>query len=544
MSDQTASLPADMLAPVNDLSKAGQQAIAGIKSAGKEQVAALEQENKVLEDKRNLLVKQEKESKDYDATHPFPKPDIKPWTEKPPENDPLKRFGSWASAFGILAGAITKTGLSSSLNAAAAGMNAIRQNDMDAYHEAKAAWKENTEIAIQQAEWESKAYQHGWDLMAKNQALGLAQLQTSAEQAKNKGMIAAIKAGDYKTAFEISTGLANFAKDGPERVLRMQELGAKIEDQMMRANLFKQWRTEHPTASPEEQARAMTQIMSPQYTINQAKTLAEGAAGGSNGFLLTPEASKIAAEKWLATGQLPATGGGKAGASQRAQVMNMGADLLMQRGGNTGTMVANAAKIKGEQTALNKLIPQQAAIESFENTALANGKVLLQLGQKVDQTGVPVIERWIRNGRQSLAGDTDVTEFNTQLALFAPEVARILTNPTLTGVLTDNARAESEKFIPAGVTADQLKKLIPLLEADFKRRSDANQNEIDKRASNIEGIVSGELKKTWDSSPSGDAKPVAPTPPSDLLGKPELTWDGKKNKWFWQENGQWQSRQP
>lgn len=206
------------------------EAKAGIKAAEKDEAAAVKQENEALGKQADFDKQSIVDNKKYDAANPFPTPDLKPWKEKPPENNPVQRFGSWASAFGILAGAVTKTGLSSSLNASASAMNAFRKNDLDAYDEAHKAWKENMEVASKQAEWEVKAYEHGWDLMKTNQALGQTQLELAATQAKNNAMLAALKKGDYKTAFDMSHTMAEFAAKAPAL---QQEMGT-IADQNRR----------------------------------------------------------------------------------------------------------------------------------------------------------------------------------------------------------------------------------------------------------------------------------------------------------------------
>ncbi len=240
--DDAATLPADMLSMTGPL-KEMQADVQGVKKAEDLGEKGIAEENKVLGEKAKLVGEQRQETKAFDASHPFPQPDIKPWTAKPPENNPIQRFGSWASAFGVLAGAITKTGLASSLNASAAAMNAMRKNDLDAYDEAKTAWKENTDIAIKQAEWEAKSYQHGWDLMEKDQAAGLSQLEIAAEQAHNTQLLATLRAGKYKEAFEMTKGIATFAQEGPKRAWELEKIAGMNRSLMQKRQ---DWLKQHP----------------------------------------------------------------------------------------------------------------------------------------------------------------------------------------------------------------------------------------------------------------------------------------------------------
>jgi len=90
------------------------------------------------------------------------------WTFKPPEFDAMKAFGSTASVLGILMGALTRGGITASLNASASAMTAIRQNDLMAYKEAKDTWEKNTELAIKNAKAHNEAVNRGLEIAKSN----------------------------------------------------------------------------------------------------------------------------------------------------------------------------------------------------------------------------------------------------------------------------------------------------------------------------------------------------------------------------------------
>lgn len=171
----------------------------------------------------------------------------------------------------------------------------------------------------------------------------------------------------------------------------------------------------------------------------------------------------------------------------RAYEINPDLDAAVYHGNVAAERSRASAEPRALSYTLNRLTAQDSAVTAFENTALKNGQILLTLAEKVDKTGVPVIERWIRAGRASIAGDPDVTNFNAQIQLFGNEVAKILTNPNLTGVLTDTARKEVENFLPAGASLKQIKAIVPLLARDFKNRSGAIRDEIKDVQSRLKG---------------------------------------------------------
>ncbi len=486
----SATLPADMLSPVSNLEKDAAQYKSGLDSAEKGIEQAYQQKGEALKGEAAEIGKQKEDLKNFNQDHPFPHPDLKPWKEKPPENNPMQAFGSWASAFGILAGAVTKTGLASSLNASAAAINAFKKNDMDAYEEAKKSWKENTEVSIKNAEWEAKGYESALQLMEKDQAAGLAQWQATAAQADNQAAMNLAKINNLKEMWNMQKGLADFAAGGPERMLKLQELSTKMEDLKARGEMWKLWEQQHPGAAPEEQARARTAIMLPQYVINQAKTLGENQGGEANAPL-PQEAVSYLAKQFRRTGVMPGMGYGKQGSAQRKQIYMEAAREAAEEGVTPGDDVASRAYIKSEAAALTNAVKQQEAIKAFEQTATANGKVALDLVDKVDSTGSPVLERWIRGGKVAIAGDPDVTAFNTQIATYTAEVAKILSNPNLTGVLSDSAREEAQQLVNKNFTAEQLHRVIPLLEQDFGRRQKSLDDEVKQIRGNIKEVADG-----------------------------------------------------
>jgi len=151
--------------------------------------------------------------------------------------------------------------------------------------------------------------------------------------------------------------------------------------------------------------------------------------------------------------------------------------LMKEAGITSEDVVAGRAGFKADTTSLNKLTPQYDAITAFEKNAVRQGDILVGLADKVDTTGVPVIERWIRAGRKA-TGDPDVAKFDAQLYIYRAEAAKILTNPNLTGQLTDSARHEVEDFMKPGASANQIKQTVALIKNDFDNRKQTLEEQI------------------------------------------------------------------
>jgi hypothetical protein len=321
----------------------------------------------------------------------------------------------------------------------------------------------------------------------------------------------------------MSKGITDLAASGHEKILKIEEMKQKVDDMRGRAQDYAQWKKANPNATPEQDAAARTQMMQPSFS----------AAKPTSGGELSDETATYLATMFRKTGQAPPMGMG--GAADRRKVYSIAAKQAADEGSSADEDAVNRASYRAESQTLTQLTKQQAAIDSFERTAAANGEVLVNLVDKVDSTGVPVLERWIRGGRQALAGDTDVTNFNTQLGVFVPEVAKILSNPNLTGILSDQARKDTEALVSKNFTADQIKSTIPLLEQDFGRRSKSVADEIKMTKDNIRSLGKGDGEGGDDKKPS-DHPPIPTGVPSDAQ------WSPSQKKFWWQENGEWKSK--
>ena len=172
-------------------------AVAGIRDIQKKREKLDETSGKIAQATITENEKARQDVKNVEKEHPFVTPEFKPFEQKMPENDPVKSFGSWASALGILASALTKTPLTSALNASAAAIHAVRANDLAAYEDARKSWKEGTDLAIKQAEWENKRYDHAMSLADKDHTLALSSIQALAAEQQDHAMSLVAQTGDF-----------------------------------------------------------------------------------------------------------------------------------------------------------------------------------------------------------------------------------------------------------------------------------------------------------------------------------------------------------
>lgn len=198
-----------------------------------------------------------------------------------------------------------------------------------------------------------------------------------------------------------------------------------------------------------------------------------------------------------------------------ARIANDRIKVMRETGVTSEDVVSGRAGFKADTGSLNKLTPMYDAVVAFEKTAVRNGDRLIELADKVDASGVPVIEKWIRAGRQA-TGDADVSKFNAQLQIYRTEAAKILTNPNLSGQLTDSARHEIEGFMQPGASAKQIKEVVNLLKNDFENRKVTLEDQIGSIRARMRGRV----------SPGGEQ----PAPAAAPSGKTVIKFDAQGNQ--------------
>jgi hypothetical protein len=230
------------------------------------------------------------------------------------------------------------------------------------------------------------------------------------------------------------------------------------------------------------------------YAKTKEGLLSKATGGATSGGPSFTEAGQKLFDSMVASGNTPA------GAFRSKNPSPILVDTINRLAETAADPNTDKAAFAADNASLRKLVPSYDAVKAFEENTAQQGQVLKTLAKKVDKTGVPVVERWIRAGRRQVEGDEDVSEFNAQLQLYASEAAKILTNPNLSGQLSDTARAEVKAFLPDSATSGQIDRVVDRLTNDFSLREKSLEDQIDK----IKSRMSDRSKKA--STPRVDPK--------------------------------------
>jgi hypothetical protein len=474
---------------------------------------------------------------------------------------PMEKFGNAAMIFAGIASAFSKTPAISALNAGAAVLNAINTNDAEGYKRAYTAWKDNTDLAVKRFNMQRDIYAdtnqlfdkdiNMWKIKLTENATRFGDLQTlnllqhnqypqffEAEKIRADAMEKAIEGADHMKAFELRRQQQEASFPLIDQEIPMRQLGPgekptredmKTQELNIAAKRAQQTVIVSPEGSiPALVARMKLDMIKGEHRLPTAKEEAQFKAeaeqkiysGNRYGATLmgagyTPDQPLSPAReetaKMIATYKQAPPSSYAMGRPDNQELMAR-ANVLSQemngepydakkyKGLEGSAKTAGTADARALSNSLNKQIEMQTALESFEKTAVKNFDKLVELAKKVDKTGVPIIEKWIRAGRQA-TGDPDVSNFNLQWTLTTPEIARIITSPRLVGQLTDTARNEVHNAISSGASLKQLQYARDLLVGDFERRRQSTNEEIVTIRKQLkEGIKSGEPS---DSDPLG-----------------------------------------
>ena len=121
-------------------------------------------------------------------------PQYKPF-QAPQQESPAKAFGSFAGLLATVASFESKTPLTTSLNAMAAGMRAIREGNAEAYDKAFKEWQINTDYAFKIADMENQRYNQNIDLAKTDYTTAMANLQSQATMLQDEAAMFSLRSG-------------------------------------------------------------------------------------------------------------------------------------------------------------------------------------------------------------------------------------------------------------------------------------------------------------------------------------------------------------
>jgi len=526
-SDTLSALNGDMSTPLDKATKPKPATGVGGYLADVNEAAA-KQRSGAQKELADTKAESARYNKEIDALGPPPALNVEKWTQKPPENDPVKSFGSWASAVGVLGSLLTRRPLASALNASAAAMNAQRSNDLAAYKEAKDAWKENTELAMKQSEYELKVYDDIYKRAGLSHNERMAEISAAAAANKDEAMSYMLQAKGIEGFQSLQESRQNMAAKAQDMYQKGVAFADENEKRLETHAAVKQyvegkaqeWMAAHPGVKPNPndpqvkqqllawahegqtavQARDTAMIagakgegaealyQSPDgkmYRVSKAgnvqrkdgdtwvneQTLPTDAkklgSATPKTEALTPEAMQTQYDIFKTTGRAPTFGYGQAGQAARVAYMNALPAMMKKDGFTAEEIATKQAEFQGEKAAMRTLGNRETNIFIAAAEADRLAPVALAASEAVSRSGVHdlnILEQRIQRGTAS----EDMRRFDMANTALVTAYSQVMSRG---GVPTDASREHANSILGTafskgdyGAAVDQLKTEISAAE--------------------------------------------------------------------------------
>lgn len=222
----------------------------------------------------------------------------------------------------------------------------------------------------------------------------------------------------------------------------------------------------------------------------------------NNSSSISPEGLDFAADNYRRTGQLP-SGLTRDPAATKA-IISRAAEMDKQQGG--AGLALNKSDIEANRKSLDKLQSMSDSVEAFENTAGKNLDQFLGTAKNVVDSGVPLVNTPLRMIARGTGGK-DQAAYDAARQVALNEIAKVVSNPNLSGQLSDSARHEVEALNPQNATLAQTYRVAQILKQDMDNRRQSYQQQIQ----DIKGRIGG---KSGSNQPSNGTHPLTIKLPS------------------------------
>jgi hypothetical protein len=200
----------------------------------------------------------------------------------------------------------------------------------------------------------------------------------------------------------------------------------------------------------------------------------------------TADTLEIDAWRYLTDGTLPPNmGRGQQGAGHATQIRNRAAELAKSMDMAPDEIRMAQLTNKTQVQAIGQLAKAKAQILQFEKTANMNADLALQASEKVDRTGVPVLNRWVQAGRTAIGGDVEASRFHAATETFVSEYAKVMSGGYGAAATTEGAQNRAHTLLNTANTKDQFRGVVGQLKAEMENRVKALNGQMEEERGNL-----------------------------------------------------------
>jgi hypothetical protein len=204
---------------------------------------------------------------------------------------------------------------------------------------------------------------------------------------------------------------------------------------------------------------------------------------------LNADAVTVAADRYLTDGTIPA------GISkpQRTAIMNKGAELAKERGisGDRLTQL----ETKANQAALADIAKTEARVGAFEKNFTKNVALVEKFSSQKDSSGVPILQKWINNGKKALTGDPQLASLAVAIKAVQNEYGKIVSGSMGNTQVAVSEIKRMEDLLNAAQTPQDVQAVLNTMRTETQNRMQGFKEQ--------KAELSNSMKKAVKGSPSG-----------------------------------------
>lgn len=224
-----------------------------------------------------------------------------------------------------------------------------------------------------------------------------------------------------------------------------------------------------PASVQVNNANAAAAANTPDWTRDASRPTGPDGNKQDKALGLTPNAVYQGALTFIQNGQMPNFGMSRDPKVQakRDAIQNKAGAIAADAGMDIPTL---RAFYKANQASLTATQKSSDAVQQFMATADKNSEQLQKLLDRVPDVGSPVLNTPWRAFQGSVVGNANLSAFRTYLQSVRNEYGRIVSQPNLSGVLSDSARQETSALLNDNATVGQMLASLQALRTEGDNR--------------------------------------------------------------------------
>ena len=193
---------------------------------------------------------------------------------------------------------------------------------------------------------------------------------------------------------------------------------------------------------------------------------------------LTKDALDMAADQFLVTGTIPSVN-----RADRSAIINRAAAMAKEKGMSAD--VVDRMANKANQSALTQLTKQETMVGAFEKNFVKNVGIVERISQKKDNTGVPLLQKWINVGKKATSGDPELASLAVAIKAVQNEYGKIVSGSMGNTAVAVSEIKRMEELLNAAQTPQDVMAVLNTMReetqnrmAGFKEQKSELTNEI------------------------------------------------------------------